>query len=172
MSRGGERRGSGRKPGSVHSFGQMMMVGARCEWLQNALAEKRSEDIRQKITACQREQLKTLRGVPILLRKRWLESHSGKEYVEDMDLARREDQGLDLAPIEPEEPIILPPGESEPNRFILVEASAWGARKNIIHRVSKYYDLNESTVERFWKLFRRMQARVPKRPDQQASLID
>ena len=147
MPRGGARKNAGRKPKLTDE--EQLWIGAECESRQQkANRGKEKPGIAGKRRGVAKEWAKA-KAVPISERKEWIDSEAGREYLEDVEFALREDQG------------ILPDDPCDPARVSRIEIKRpKGPTTKIIRRVANRESISEHTVKRCWTEYRKMLARL------------
>lgn len=94
MPRGGKRAGAGRKPGRKFPLLDRLRFGAHCErFWREAYKENEERAISEKLREVRKEWAKA-QAVPVSDRKRRLGSKDHKVYLEDVEFALCEDQGI------------------------------------------------------------------------------
>ena len=155
MPRGGKRTGAGRKAGRTFSKLDRWRFGAHCERLWRAAGKENEERAVTKKHPIVRRIWAKAQAVPATDRKSWLESVEGGEYLEDVESALCEEQGI---PFDPDDP------DTRPDRVMSIRPTRpKGLRKFIIWQVAKEEterlgrDVSERMVLECWKEFRRIE---------------
>jgi hypothetical protein len=155
MPRGGARKNGGRKP--KLTVEERLAIGARCESRQQeAYRIKAKTEIAGARRIVSKEWAKA-KAVPVSQRKRWIDSEAGREHLEDVEYALREDQGI--SPDDQRDPVRLsrieikrPKGLSTK---IICEIANRESEKRKTH-------ISEHMVERCWTEFRKFEKSLNK----------
>ena len=155
MPRGGARRNAGRKPKLTD--GERFTIGAKCESRQQEeyRLKAKAEIARARVNVA--KEWAKAKAVPVSQRKRWFDSEAGREHLEDVEFALREDQGI--SPDDPHEPIRLSRIETKRPKGPSAEIIREIANRESKNR--KTY-ISEHMVERCWTEFRKLQKSLNK----------
>ena len=92
MPRGGARQNAGRKPKLTPL--DRIAIGAECESrLQKAYQGKARAEFSKKRRNVAKERAKA-NSIPVPERQAWGNSQAGRDYLDDIEFALREDQGI------------------------------------------------------------------------------
>lgn len=152
MPRGGKRAGAGRKPGRTFSLLDRFRIGGHCERLWREVCKENEERaISERLRIARKEWVKA-QAVPVSDRKRWLGSKDHKEYLEDVEFALREDQGISADDsIKPDRVVRIHPKRPKGPRNSIIKQVAEEETRRLGRRVS------ERMVLECWKEFRRLE---------------
>ena len=150
MPRGGRRAGAGRR--SVLTDMERFAIGARCEERWRAAAQANEDAAIAKATPRVQQEWAKARAVPVSERKAWLSSYAGREHLDDVEFALREDQRIEAE------------DELEAARHVRIRVKRpKGQRQRIIEAVAadesvrRGVRISARMVERCWKEFRAVQ---------------
>lgn len=161
MRRGGRRQGAGRKPVLPDETARLW-IGSRCEELWRSAHHKALKTAVESKTATVQAEYAKARAIPVPERAKWLKSHAGLTYLEDVAFAIAEQENLPAD------------GEDEEAPGALVHVSVprlKGERKRIIKAVAiesaERFEthVSERLVASHWAEFRKLEQALRGTPD-------